>query len=228
MALKSDHINDAFNQLRISGITVNPSPSEQGKALTRLENMMAQFRLDVGYNFEETPDLNTPSGVDREHHHMIGTNLAVRLIPDFNKQVPDTLFRQASGSYSASCSIVAAQNIKQVQPSARMPRGSGNHYRYDEHQKYNPEPVVLVDVNQLYLSDVNDYQESFTGYLAGETISSFTITPTDALTVNSSSNTDDVVNYRVTGASKGLGTVTIVVTTSSGRITTRVIQFEVL
>lgn len=227
MALKSDHINDAYSQLRISGITVNPTPANQQLALTRMENMLAQFDFDVGYNFEETPDMNTESGVGRKHHHMIATNLAVRLIPDFNKQVPDTLMRQSMGAYSASVSAVAAENIKQVQPSSRMPRGSGNHRRYTPSNRYNTEPEVIKDAIPLTVGDVEDYTESYSAYLDGETISSFTITVTSELTLNSSSNTDDVVSYRITAATDGTGSVTIVITTSSGRKTTRIKYFEV-
>ena len=181
MALKSEHIEDAYSQLRISGITVIPSPELQAKALNRLENMMAKFygrNMCLGYNFEQTPDLSTESGVERKHWNMIATNLAVHLIPDFNKQVPPALNALASADYSTSSSIVAADNVRQVQPPDRMPRGSGNSYKFNHQNRYNyPDEIApnMCESNVLSKDDIEDYTESFVAYLDSETISSYTI-----------------------------------------------------
>lgn len=78
--------------------------------------------------------------------------------------------------------------------------------------------------------DINDFTESFADYLIDDVISSFTITPTAGLTIASSTNSTPSIDYRVQASSSSIDayqTVTIVVTTDSGRVSTRVIDFEV-
>ena len=231
MATKIDHVNGAYTHLRISGITVNPSGSDVELGLKLLENMMAQLQdssnLCLGYNFEETPEGTTESGVKRSHHDMIESNLAVNLAPAFNKAIPQTLFSLASSSFSASSSQLAADKARQVLPPERMPRGSGN--RFNRFNRYNytaDQAPNDCDTNKMQDGGVNDYSETFTAYLDGETISSFTIT-SDDLTIVSSSNTDNVVSYRIQATKSGYQTVVITITTDSGRIEARTIDFEV-
>lgn len=238
MATKIEIVNSAYSQLRISGLTVQPTPEDIETAMWRLEDMMAELEenrnICVGYNFEENPDQNTESGVRRAHHHMMATNLAVRLIPDFNKAENPRLAAQASQSLATTSSAVAAQNIREIQYPRRQARGSGNTLRFNRWQRfYRPEylPPNECETKRMTEGDINDYEESFEGYLAGETIASFTITESDGLTIQSSSNNDNIVSYRVkaedVSSSGSAQSVTIVVTTSTGRITTRVIEFEV-
>ena len=115
IATKVEIIIDAYSQLRISGITVQPTPEDLEVALMRLENMMAEWqtRVCVGYNFEDNPDPNTEINVKRAFWHCLATNLAVRLIPDFNKAVPQVLMMQASSSYSAMSGSIALDRLNQ-------------------------------------------------------------------------------------------------------------------
>jgi len=58
MATKIKLIQSMYSQMRISGLTVNPTPEDIEVALYRLEDMMAEFHgrtLDFGYLFEEHP-----------------------------------------------------------------------------------------------------------------------------------------------------------------------------
>ena len=82
--------------------------------------------------------------------------------------------------------------------------------------------------------DINDFTEHFDSYLNdSETIASFSIIADPALDVQSSSNTDTDVTYRI----KAGGTsntaplnnqqLTIIVTTSDGRVETRFIYFNI-
>jgi len=229
MALKSSHISDAYSQLRISGITVDPTAALNSKALQRMEDMLHSYALDIGYNFETNPLLTTDSGVDPAHNLMIASNLAVALVPDFNKQVPQVLLMRANGTYHSSCSKVAAANIAQIQAPQRMPIGSGNRRTYP-YQRFSLATTVYQELNTLYVGDINDYTEDYTGYLNGETIASFTasVDSTTILTLGATSNTDTVITYRITGAASGTSFVKLIMTTSAGRITTREIYFEVI
>ena len=223
--------------MRISGITVIPTPKEIERAANRLENMMSEFLgagLNIEYNFEVTPDPNSPTNVQRAFWHMISTNLAIRLIPDFNKQVPQTLVFQASQSYSVASSIVAAQNIREVPYPNRQPRGVANELRTNNWERFYRSlavPPTDSENEKITAGDVNDYQESFDAYLnTGETITLFVISSDNGLDILSSSNDDPLISYRIKGVNSSTATafqqVQIVITTSTGRIETRLITFE--
>ena len=66
--LKSDIINKAYDDLRISGLTTNATPDEIQTALIELESMAGEFRvrnMDANYNFEDIPDPSANSNIPR-------------------------------------------------------------------------------------------------------------------------------------------------------------------
>ena len=237
MPTKIDRINNAYSQMRISGLTVDPSPEDISLALNRLEEMMAELETNrnmcVSYNFELEPDANSPTGVSKNHWNMMACNLAIRCIPDFNK-APQLLISGASQSLEGSIGYVMAQNAREIQPSRRMPRGSGNTRYGNRWQRFsNPAelPPNECATNKIVLEDINDYTESFDAYLKDETIASFTTVADSGLTLLSSSNDDPLISYRVEAVENTTNgvwqQVKIVVTTSSGRVETRRISFEI-
>lgn len=133
MAIKKiDIINGAYSQLRVSGLTVQATPEDVQLALDRLEDMASEWRsrnVDVGYYFEDEPDPDSIFGADRAYKQAFETNLAISLIPDFNKTVPQALAAKASATYSAMSSAVA--QVCEVPYPSRMPRGSGNFNRWN-------------------------------------------------------------------------------------------------
>ena len=239
MKTKVDIINDAYSQLRISGLTVNPTPEDIAVAQDRLENMMYQFeaRNVIGnYTFEDDPDLNTIIHVDPAHYHTMATNLAVRLIPDFNKAVPPTLMAQASQSLSTSSGISANELMRQVPYPSRQARGSGNTLRYNRWQRfYRIEEFSPPEVttNFIFIGDVNDYTESFESYLMlNETIASYDITADPRLTLGANSQDGNSIDYRISAVDNAqIGSfqqVRIIVTTSTDRKETRLINFQIV
>ncbi len=136
---KIDIINGAFSQMRISGLTVDPGPEDVAVALDRLEDMASEWlsrNVNVGYYFEDDPDPDSIFGVDRAYKQAFETNLAVNLIPDFNKDVPQVLFARATASYSTMSSSIA--QVCETQYPSRMPRGSGNTFRYNRWRRFYP------------------------------------------------------------------------------------------
>ena len=233
---KIEVINRAFEEIRISGLTVNPIPSDIVAALDRLEDMMAEYftnySFNIGYNFEETPDVNSPTEVTRNYSAMMKTNLAVRLIAMFNKQVPASLVSLAKSSFSSSLSQYKAATARQVQPPRRMPKGSGNTIR----QIYLTRFQIPVDLpptqasnNIIKEGETKDYQESFDAWLGGNTIASFTITSDPRIQINSSTNNDPIIDYNVTALdNSSYGPwqyVQITVTDNTGRVEIRLINF---
>ena len=237
MATKADLINDAYSQLRISGLTVQASPADITVALRRLEGMAAEWEsrdMCIGYVFEDAPDINTESGVQSWAQYAVSANLAVRLVPDFNKAIPQLLMMQATQSASNVASRTAVVN--QINYPSRQPRGSRNTLRTQSLQRYYP-PTVPVptgcDVKRMIVGDTDDFTESWATYLEnGEDVASFTISADAGLTIVSSSLSTPSVNYRINAVGVNperpilLPQVTIVVTTTDGRIDTRIIQFE--
>ena len=110
MATKIEIVNGAYSEIRISGLTIQPTPRNAELGLAKLEDMMAEYQgvnICVGYNFEELPDANTETMVDKKFNKMMKTNLAIELIAAFNKVVPMSLTKLASSSLSLGSSMVA-------------------------------------------------------------------------------------------------------------------------
>lgn len=236
---KVDVIKDAYSKIRISGLTVNPTPEDLELALKRLENMMATWfarNIVVNYQFEENPDPNSQNGVIRSFQDAMSSNLAIKLIADFNKEAPQTLFAQASSGLETVSGVVAMDRLNKVQYPTRQPRGSGGTLRYNRWARFyrqfnaginNPAQVTM------FIGDINDFTEHFEAYLKeAETIASYSIVTDPALILVSDSNDDENVYYRIeasqpTGDNQTLSQlVTIIVTTSTGRVETRQIAFQ--
>lgn len=237
--LKVDRITAAYSKLRISGLTVIPNPSDLELALNELENMMSELAsrgIEVGYNFEELPDPNSDLNVDQKYWNMIATNLATRLIPDFNKDASPVLFSQATQSISNASSICARDRIRQVQPPARQPVGSGNRIFarwkrfYVGINSFAPNVPSTLFIMQ---GETNDFQESFAAYLrTDEFIDTFEVTSDTGLVVISSVLLDGVITYRLNApvdlSANSWQQVKIRVETTEGRIEIRIINFQVM
>ncbi len=237
---KIDLISGAYSKLRISGLTVQPSPRDTELALNTLENMMAEYtarNICVNYKFENEPDTGSPSGVERKYWDAIMCVLAVRLIPDFGKgQQPDPiLITQSNGAISFLSSNTAMN--RQVQPPNRMPRGSGNRrYRGRGWNNYNvpvAEAPLNCETNKMIIGDIDDFTEDFNNYLnTGEDVTSYELQVSPGLLIVSTSLNTPVVDYRLQAVGdnernpSNFYQAKITATTTDGRVRTRVINFE--
>ena len=233
---KGDILNRAFSALRISGITVDPSPEDLELALTKLENMAAEFagrNICTNFTFEDEPDPNTPHNMDRKYWHSYDVNLAVRLMPDYGKGAkPDVvLIRQASAGISFLSSATAL--VKAVQYPNRMPTGSGS--RWSNFFKKQAETLNVCLTKTMYIGDITDFIEHFDSYLIdGEDLSAYTIEANTGITITADVLDTPNINYTVQadGTSDGFGisllNIKIVVTTTNGRVETRIINFKIL
>lgn len=238
-ATKVDLIIDCYSQMRISGLTVDPTPEDLEVALSRLENMASEWfdirNICAGYNFEDEPDPNSPSNVPRSTWQAFSTNLAMRLMPDFGKQVLPSLMGQASQSLSSLSGKSMLDRLNQVDYPNRMPRGSGNTLRYNRWNRFYREQATAPTecaTNKMVVGDVDDFVEHFDSYLNdGETIASFSLVADPALIISNDAISDNDIVYRVsaTGATNDSSLrsqqVTIIITTSDGRVETRFIFF---
>jgi hypothetical protein len=230
--LKVDLINDAYSKIRISGLTVIPSPNDLELSLTRLENIMNELQdargWSLGYNFEDDPDPNSYSNLPRSMSEGISSLLATRLIPDFNKIVPPQLMAMCSASLSGISGIVARNKMQQFNYPHRMPVGSGNFLWSRWARFYYPAPIVPLDSIEMLVGDINNYIFTFEQYLNdGEVIQSFTSDISDGLTINSSAIVGNTINYSLTATNDGLKTLKITITTDTGRVNIKPISINV-
>lgn len=240
MTTKIDFINSAYSRLRISGITVQPTPENVSLALSRLENMAAEWNsrnIVSGYAFEENPDTSTPHNVPREWWNAFESNLAVVLAPDFGKEASAGLQMEARGSYSTIVAQTAP--IPQVQYPTRQPTGSGNSIRYNRFRRYYPryaEAPIEPETVTMFIGDIDDFFEDYADYLnLGEDISSYTLTADSGLNVQTQSLSSPRVNYRIEAVeatssedSDTVQAVKIIATTSTGRKLTKIRYFELI
>jgi len=224
MALKTkgEHINKAYTELRISGITVNATPEENAIALDSLEDMMAELEdrnICLNYNFEETPDPSTNANVQRPYNNMIATNLAVRLLASFGKTANETpsLFQQATQSLSWATNSTAVVN--ETKYPRRQAMGQGNTFRWNRWRRYFPEDpnvVISCETNNQPLNTIRDYTETWDTTLpTGETITSFEADPSNGLEVTASSIGSDSrsIDFTVKSAKAGVQEITISIVT---------------
>jgi len=240
--LKSEVISEAYSLLKISGLTVEPSPNDQKLALSRLESLAAEMekrQIDLGYNFQVVPDANDAAGVALEDSYSLACVLAFRLFPDFGKgKDPDKMLLQ---SVKAATSYLHASTaiVRETPMPHRQPTGAGSDLRYNRYHRYYRDIAIAPNktaTNKMFLDDVDNFVESFADYLkASEVISSYTIEADTGLTISGDaiSSSAEEINYTVTATGTSDDTtsdaflrVKIVVTTDNGRITTRVINFK--
>lgn len=233
---KGGIVNDAYSRLRISGLTVNPTPEDMEVALTRFENMMATLEardIRLNFRFEELPDPSTEHGVKTAHFDMMATNLAVRLAPDFGKPVSPELAAAARAAMSDTHSITAASNARETIYPRRQPIGSGNRRNFRYLRFNRPQDPAPLYSNVLIKGNVNDFSENFEAYLeSGETIASFDVLVDNGLTLVSSSNDDPIINYRLRAETDSSFTreflqANIKITTSTGRVNSVVVDFQI-
>lgn len=241
MSTKLDLVNDTYSQLRISGLTVDPNPSELQLALYRMEQMMAELYeqrgLNIGYNFQESPALGQESGVSMGNFLMVTTNLALRLVPDFGKQVPGQLMSQAAASLSGAIGVSAARNLRQIQPPFRMPLGNGNTFRWLFWNRYSvpvSEAPAGSATNNMLQGETLAFREDYSAWLEGASIVSYDILVDPLLTLDSSANNSPIIDYTLTAPVQPAVTtgpwqlVLISVTDSRGLTDIRLINFNVV
>jgi hypothetical protein len=199
--LKSELIANAYQELRIWGVTSSSDSEDAGFALRKMEGMMAELEktrnLCIGYNFSTAPDLNEDAGIGIEHEEMLQYNLAMRLIPAFNKTIPQDLRTLAATTLSAAIGQSLKKTMRQVMPSSRMPLGSGNRRRGVPHRRFNTtvaQPQNTCDTIRLTAGGIDNLIEDFSAYLDGETLVSYTMTPSDGLTLTPDLDVQEIVS----------------------------------
>lgn len=241
---KADLISGAYSKLRISGITVDPTPENNDLAISVLESAMHEYKergACMGYNFEDEPKTSSKHGVNPAYWDPIKKILALRLAPDFGKgdssSLNPMLVKQASGAVSVIFSGTATP--RQTKYPSRQPVGSGTGIRFPRIRRFyaeESETPNTCETKTMFIGDVSDFVEDFNAYLEdSEFIDTFTIEANTGLTINSSAkNTaETAIDYNITAtgnnedANEALK-LKIVVTTTGSRVETRIIDFQLV
>ena len=227
--LKAEAINQAYAEIRISGLTVDPSPEDNELALRELDQLMTLWRgkrRDVGYNFPEpTADqalvVSDPSdvlGVVDWALQGVICSLALRLLPYFGKEAPPVLAAKSRGAVN----VIKQNTVKvpDVPYPNRMPRGSGNTvtqpgyvWRY-YYPAYDGRPIR----KPIVYTQVLDCFQDFSNFLAdGDTIESYVISAEDIKLISHAQD-GNVINFRVEADKQRDGWVEITITTTGGQV----------
>ena len=233
--LKGDCINKAYELLRISGLTSIPTPSEITTALEELESMAHEYLVDgicFGYNFEDSPGINSSSNIPPEYRIPFALCLATRLTVYFGKGASDKidpiLFQRQSGAVS----FLRGSTIElaRIRPSNRCPVGSGNERNgYNKYFVTPKQAPVSCKTNKMVIGEIDNFIEHFDSFLIdSEVILSYTIEASTGLTIVSDSLLTPDISYQIsaTGTTEGLEQVKIVATADSGRVEIRLINFD--
>lgn len=128
MIMKGDLVNQAFDLMRISGLTTKMTPEDMERGLTILERMVLSYEnngLFLSYNKSDTyptPDASEDSGIADSNVSAIVMLLFKNTCPAYGKQFPAEMIQEADTAYRGLFSTIPpsrAQN--QFQPS-----GQGN------------------------------------------------------------------------------------------------------
>jgi len=232
MKSKIELIDRAYSKLRISGLTVSPSPNDVLIAMDEMECMLAEWDLVnvcLGYNFEDEPEPNTESGLIKGYENAVQVNLAVRLAPEFGKATGE-LSAHAIQSYSKISSATA--KIKLTNYPQRQPVGESNTLRFNRWRRYYDVTVSAPNDCSTEIMAVNDIVDGEINYLDylvdGDTIDTHTLTPSNGLNIESSSHTDDKVIFRVKATAGGTQKIMSTITTTNGLQNTTCLWYSVV
>ena len=166
--VKIDLINGAYQQLRISGLTTQPTNEDVSYALSTMDDWAAQLSttLDTGYLQPAeygTSDPNDSSGVDIKLAGPFKKLLALELAAAFGKDIPPALALSARNAQRDLEHLLVSVDIAQNPPT--LPLGSGNQYTLTQRTFY-PEPnnddgAINKYENEVFLVSVE--WESFLG-----------------------------------------------------------------
>lgn len=233
MKTKIEIVNKSYAWLRISGLTVDPSPEDSALALDELEVFMATLEarnVCTNYNFEESPDANSDSGIAVAYEGAAEKGLAQRLADAFGKTPPENLVRMATAGISEWAAATAS--YKQIAPPNSQPRGSGTTFRFPRWLRYyridNGAPISC-DTFEIKVDQVDYFGVDFTNYLISpNTISSYTIEDIQGgIEILQDQLNGNRVEFQAKGISAGTATITINVTTTSDRINPEKVYFNV-
>lgn len=228
MKTKIQLVSQAFDELRINGITSKADSEDVVLALNSLEQLMSELTIDIGWRFEEDPDPNTMSGIQRFAESAIYLALAVRIAPRYGKDA-NLIRGQASAAMNALMSKV--NKPRRVSYSTRMPLGLGNRRQYPYGSQFMPAPDQApndVNTEVFVIGDSRPVAVDFTDYMQpNEVVSTYTLSATSGLTVTNELLTGNILSFTVTAGNLGYQVVTLSAAGDAGTIKNLRLDFQI-
>ena len=170
---KGDLISGTYSLMRISGLTVDPTPEDSTLALQVADDYAEELKgdgLDLKWqppaNYGESDPADT-SGLTTEMAGPFKKLLMTELVLAFGREITPTLSMIANKGMRALENIVVSVPIANNPPT--LPFGSGNEWDYNDRRFYS-EPAVNNDAYYGFSGDIFNYTEDFSDWLVDETL----------------------------------------------------------
>ena len=222
---KGDLISGVYALMRISGLTVNPTPEDVVVGLSIADDYAAELKgegLDLGWQYPSSYGSSDPadnSGLTPEMAGPFKKLLFIQLCSAFGKDVPMAVAATAAQGKRVLENILVSVPVAQ-NPST-LPIGSGNQDRVFDERFYG-EPPKNNDADYVYRGNILNYSHDFSSWLVDETLVSveWTLDSSNA-SLGTESFTDQVATAELTfNGIGGLGvSITATKTNSTDKLT---------
>ena len=242
MITKNELVLDAYEEMRVSGLTVTPSPGEVTSAIKKMDSMILSWQnkglcfgyvKSAGYNdIDPTQD----SGVSDSDAFAIVYNLAKTLCPMYGKQADRETKVNAKVSYEG----LFSPELTTREQTPYLPRGAGGSSFYGSNiggyclnyfqtfEKNAPDYCTTKDIItgqiEFFGIDFNLYLNKF----EGDTIASFIVEDGQGVKVLESAELNGFINIKAQDGAVGNAPVLITITTTSGRVLPETVSFNVI
>lgn len=242
MITKNELVLDAFEELRISGLTVTPNPAEVTSAIRRMDSMVLAWQnmglclsyvRSAGYS-DIDPDQD--SGINDTSALAVVTNLAKTIAPRYGKSIhPQTLI-DAKSSYEG----LFSPELTEREQTPYLPTGAGNSfffgnrisgYCFNYFQTFDKNAPDYCATKDIFVGQVDYYSVDFNPFLnqiEGDTILSFTIEDGEGVKILDSVEENGFINLKAEGGKVGYSPVLITITTAQDRILPESVNFDVV
>jgi hypothetical protein len=123
-------VDQAYDELALSGYIFDLTPEEYAFAGRKLETMVAMWGADgisLPYSFDasEDPDLTAESGLSLSQLEAVYLGLAKRIAASKGKQLMPSTLTAAHEAKNALIAQEVQRNVGQMQQKSGMPMGAG-------------------------------------------------------------------------------------------------------
>lgn len=140
---KLQFVTQAFEAVGLASYVYDLQPEQLQSAVRQLDSMMMGWYnkgIQLAYPITSSPedsDLDTETNVPDRANEAIITNLALRIAPNYGKQVSPELKQNAYNAYQGLLCI--STKPEEMQLPQTMPRGAGNKpWRYEDNYYDRP------------------------------------------------------------------------------------------
>lgn len=230
MYTKADIVIQAYEELRISGLTVDASREDIVFGVKRLDNLVnswKKYNICLGYNDSADPiyvDPQQDSGVDSNDVYALTLNLAKSLAPAFGKPVSMETLSQAKIAYEGLFSRTPVK--REGTPYQPMGAGSRSRYWYGsadncqpEYQDYIKNTPSGCDSIKMKVGETRNISIDYSSLIPDDvTLSSYESSSEGGVSIDSISEDEAVFSLELTASRAVYSSIKITLTLSNGDV----------